>query len=74
MRLARKIEGAKKSLCHCIGGKRLKCPFQNAADDLVTTDTEKTETLDASSTSVFTKKVCQAFLLFGRVQRTARQG
>lgn len=74
LRLARKIEGAKESLYHYIGGKRLKCPFLNAAGDLVTADTGKTETPDASSTSVFTKNVCQASLLFERVQRTARQG
>lgn len=75
LRLSRKIEGAKKSLYHYIGSKRLnKGPFLNVVGDLVTADTDKTETLNASFTSVFTNKVSQASMLFERVQRATRQG
>ena len=75
LRLARKIQGAKKSLYHYIGSKRLnKDPFLNAVGDLVTAGTDKTETLNASFTSLFTNKVSQAFMLLERVQRATRQG
>lgn len=75
LRLARKIESAKKSLYHYLGSRRLnKGPFLNAVGDLVTGNTDKTETLNASFTSVFTNKVSQASMLFERVQRATRQG